>query len=72
MYNEENAKPSPLKLKRKKQKQATLLIALILMGGLAYYFLGYLPEEKASAKAEIEALFKENWNVMADKLDKSL
>ncbi|CAI2190748.1 2326_t:CDS:2 [Funneliformis geosporum] len=58
--------------KAKKQKQATLLIALVLIGGLAYYFLGYLPEERQRAKEEIEQMFKDNWNVTAEKLDKAL
>ena len=74
MYNFEE-KPNPKILaqqKAKKQKQATLLIALLLIGGLAYYFLSYLPEEKNRVKEEVEEAFKDNWNVTADKLDKSL
>ncbi|CAI2185607.1 5224_t:CDS:2 [Funneliformis geosporum] len=58
--------------KAKKQKQATLLIALALIGGLAYYFFGYLPEERTKAKEEITEMFRDNWNVTADKLDKTL
>ena len=68
-------KPSPKELaeqRAKKQKQATMLVALLIMGGLAYYFLGYLPEEKAQAKKEVEEMFKDNWNVTMDKLDKKL
>jgi hypothetical protein len=56
----------------KKQKQASLLVALLLVGGLAYYFLGYLPEERVRAKEEVEEILKDNWNVTVDKLDKSL
>ena len=78
MYNYYNEfeKPNPKEAlaqkRKKKQQQATMLIALLIIGGLAYYFLGYLPEEKVRAKEEIEEMFKENWNVTADKLDKSL
>ena len=49
-----------------------MLIALMIVGGLAYYFLGYLPEEKVRAKEEIEEMLKENWQVSVDKLDKGL
>ena len=58
--------------KRKKQQQATMLIALILIGGLAYYFLGYLPEEKSRVKEEIEEMFKADFKVLPENLDKSL
>jgi hypothetical protein len=74
MYSEFE-KPSKQELaqrRAKKQKQATMLVALLIIGGLAFYFLGYLPEEKTSAKEEIEKLLKENWNVTTDKLDKKL
>jgi len=65
MYNYYNEfeKPNPkeaLAQKRRKQQQATMLIALMLIGGLAYYFLGYLPEEKVRAKEEIEEMLKDN------------
>jgi hypothetical protein len=77
MYNNFDFEKKPFKQelaqqKREKQKQATMLIALMLIGGLAFYFLGYLPEEKVRAKEEIEEMFKENWNVSVDKLDKAL
>ena len=49
-----------------------MLIALLIIGGLTYYFLSYLPEEKTNAKEEIENMFKENWNVTVEKLDKKL
>src|SRR5207249_3206113 len=55
-----------------KQQQATMLIALILIGGLAYYFLAYLPEERSRVKQEIEEMFKENYAVLPEKLDKTL
>ncbi|RHZ36568.1 hypothetical protein [endosymbiont GvMRE of Glomus versiforme] len=58
--------------KQKKQKQATMLIALLLIGGIAYYFLGYLPQERDRVKEEIEEMFKENYLVLPEKLDKSL
>jgi len=73
MYYEETPSPQTLQAKkRKKQQQTTILIALILIGGLAYYFLGYLPEEKNRVKQEIEEAFKDNWNVLPEKLDKTL
>jgi len=77
MFNDFDFEKNPSKQelaqqKKEKQKQATMLIALLIVGGLIYYFLGYLPEEKVRAKEEIEEMFKENWNVTADKLDKSL
>lgn len=56
----EQTQPTSAQLKKKKQKQITMLIALILIGGLAYYFLGYLPEEKGRVKQEIEEVLKEN------------
>ena len=72
-YEEETPSPQALQAKRKKkQQQTTILIALILIGGLAYYFLGYLPEEKNRVKQEIEEAFKDNWNVLPEKLDKTL
>jgi len=61
MYYEETPSPQALQAqKRKKQQQATMLVALILIGGLAYYFLGYLPEEKNRTKEEINEAFKNN------------
>jgi hypothetical protein len=73
MYYEEIPNPQTLQAKkRKKQQQTTMLIALILIGGLAYYFLGYLPEEKSRVKQEIEEMFKENYAVFPEKLDKNL
>jgi len=60
-YDEEPTNPALIQArKRKKQQQATMLVALILIGGLAYYFLGYLPEEKSRVKGEIEEAFKNN------------
>ena len=54
-YEEEKQTQQALQAqKKKKQKQITMLIALILIGGLAYYFLGYLPEERNRVKEEIE------------------
>ena len=73
MYYEEIPSPQTLQTKkRKKQQQATVLIALLLIGGLAYYFLGYLPEEKGRVKQEIEEMLKENYQVLPEKLDKTL
>jgi len=73
MYYEEIPNPQVLLTKkRKKQQQATMLIALVLIGGLAYYFLGHLPEEKSRVKQEIEDAFKENFKVLPENLDKSL
>ena len=72
MYDYET-KPNPQELaqqKRKKQKQTSILIALALLGGLGYFFLGYLPEERMRAKEEIEEALKENYLVTIDKLDK--
>src|SRR5256885_9969397 len=72
-YEEEQINPALVQAKkRKKQQQTTMLIALILIGGLAYYFLGYLPEEKSRVKQEIEEAFKENYAVLPEKLDKTL
>ena len=73
MYYEEIPNPQALQAKkRKKQQQVTMPIALILIGGLAYYFLGHLPEEKSRVKGEIEEAFKENYLVLPESLDKSL
>ena len=73
-FEEENKRNSKQGLvqKRKKQKQATMLISLLIIGGLAFYFLSYLPEEKVRAKEEIAEMLKENWQVTVDKLDKNL
>ncbi|CAI2192012.1 13375_t:CDS:2, partial [Funneliformis geosporum] len=49
-----------------------LLIALVLIGGLAYYFLGYLPEERQRAKEEIEQMFRDNWNAFKEKMLKAI
>ncbi|CAJ0902142.1 13399_t:CDS:2 [Entrophospora sp. SA101] len=73
MYYEEIPSPQTIQTqKRKKQQQATMLIALILIGGLAYYFLAYVPEERNRAKEEIEEMFKQNFMVLPEKLDKTL
>ncbi|CAI2186205.1 6829_t:CDS:2 [Funneliformis geosporum] len=60
MYYEEEIKPKNPAVARakkaKKQKQATVLIALVLIGGLTYYFFGYLPEERQRTKEEIEQI----------------
>src|SRR2546429_6553693 len=52
--------------KRKKQKQTSILIALALLGGLGYFFLGYLPEERNRTKEEIEEVLKENYLVRSE------
>ncbi|CAJ0895221.1 7794_t:CDS:2 [Entrophospora sp. SA101] len=38
----------------------------------AYYFLAYVPEERNRAKEEIEEMFKQNFMVLPEKLDKTL
>lgn len=61
-----------VKPKRNKEQEQLKLVALLLVGGLVYYLMVYLPNEREETKRKLNNLFENNYPVTSESLDNSL